>query len=269
MKHVKLIALAMFISLFSCSEQELITPETQAVEKKEEVKLASRKGTNELRVVTYNYHGGHNWMRWTNTRKFKDLLKGEDILFLQEVKPEHVWIVRWVFNDYPYVYYSLKRATKPGKNKKEGILTLSKLPLVVKNEKVIQIDPQVDKWERKAQHVAVKVNGEKINFFHYHNTYNFNENNFASEREGMKKFAQYALDRLDANSIRQTKNAVFLGDFNVFKWHIRESLPTSFHKGFFRDHINTNMKVIESGFYDTMRKGISDHNAIWATIRIQ
>lgn len=268
MKHVKLLLLVVLTTLFSCSEQELITPEKQAVEK-EAIQVSARSSNNELRIVTYNYHGGHNFMRWSNTRKFKDLLQGEDILFLQEVKPDQVWIVKWVFNDYPYVYYSLKKATKPGKNKKEGILTLSKLPLVVKHEKIIQIDPQVDMWERKAQHVAVQSNGQRVDFFHYHNTYNFNENNFASEREGMQKFAQYGLDRLGANSIGQTTNAVFLGDFNVYDWHINESLPTSFHKSFGRDHINTNMNVNESGVYDTMRQGISDHNAIWATVRIQ
>jgi endonuclease/exonuclease/phosphatase family metal-dependent hydrolase len=235
-----------------------------------------------LRIATYNMHGGKGHDEKTdgtpqeNLAAFKALLQGEQILCFQEVDD---WeLVQEVFRDFPHTYYTENHTTLyyPVKYRTTAIAIVSKLPIVASDHKVIQTDPTYDKWTRNAQHVRIQLAEDRVlNVFHYHNTYNFNTNDFEYERSGMVGFRNYVLDRMamdsdgtpnPANALNAATNVVMLGDYNLFKPKVDLILPTPAHVYNGRDHINAPTAFRGSGVYSTAKQNISDHNAVWAIL---
>ncbi|SNR16793.1 endonuclease/exonuclease/phosphatase family protein [Tenacibaculum jejuense] len=261
-----------FLIFFSCTDNMTLIEENEL-----ERKAISKSKEKELQFVTYNIHGGKGpndeGNLKDNLKAFKKLLKEEKILFFQEVKPEMLKTIKEIFNEFKYVFFTEIQAEKKFWNwssfswrtKKGGILTLSKIPFYQSHSKEIQKDPGGDRWKRKAQHVSFTFKNQNIDFFHYHNTYNWNINNFESEKEGMNKFKDYINSRLGSN-IEFYNNIVVLGDYNLFVEDVKDIIKTKSHYYDGRDHINSNRKFIKKGKYNTIEMKLSDHRAIWGRI---
>ena len=204
-------------------------------------------------------------------------MQDEDVLCLQEVDVGANWTtLKGLFPDYPYTYQSVNTTTGFiwwwESQQQTSVAILSKYPFTQTHEKLIQIDPQGDEWERHAQHVTVEVGGVPFDIFHYHNTYNFNDNDFASEKEGMVKFRNYALSRMNLNSLNEGRRMVLLGDYNILQNYnaqqnsgqndVVEILPTRSRRSNGRDHITGQDLFASSGVYASGL--LSDHNAVWA-----
>lgn len=227
-----------------------------------------------LKVLTYNIHGGHGNAEY-NLELFKELLNGDEhLLCLQEIKP-NIWpAVQAAFSDYPHSQIVWRETTDDlglfESRQREGGAIFSKLPFLNQQERLIQIDPGGDLWERKAGFVNIQTGtAETDNVFIgcYHNTYNFNDNDFASEQEGMRKFREISLDEMSAESLSTHTPYILLGDFNIFADKIAQVLPDapfSFSVG--RDHIATNITFLQTVKLDTRARDISDHDAVVATL---
>jgi endonuclease/exonuclease/phosphatase family metal-dependent hydrolase len=238
----------------------------------------------DFRVVTYNIHGGEgpsgNPGNITdNLTAFRDnVLQGEDVLCLQEVGKgtniEDEWsVVTAVFSDYPDRYRTTISTTKFFTFNKTAVAILSKHPFTSTHSQLIQTDPQGDLWERRAQHVQIQLGADNLHIFNFHNTYNFNDNDFESEKAGLTKFKAYVLDRLGVASVTQGGKLVMMGDFNVFQNgtynHVNQILPTPARATNNRDHICSVPLFSDSGTYTTVAQGLSDHNAVWASLDLQ
>lgn len=166
-----------------------------------------------LRVTTFNTKSGTA----SNLTTFRDnYLNGDHVICLQEVKQSDWSAIQAVFPNHPYRMLTVKNATALFSFKTECIAILSSLPILESDAKIIQIDPQGDKWQRWAQYVRVDLGGGRsVPVFHYHNTYNFDENNFASEKSGMQKFHDWILLKTGAASLAAVPDLVVLGDFNL------------------------------------------------------
>ena len=244
--------------------------------------IAVMGASSEFRVVTYNIHGGVGGNGQgdleTNLTTFRDtLLKGEDVLCLQEVGAGGAsdvtadWeTVKEVFADYPYTFQTKNDTTAPiffwQTRKQTSIAILSKHPFESTHSELIQTDPQGDEWERNAQHVQIEVGGKVVDVFNFHNTYNFFEDDYASEKEGMTKFKSYVLNRLGVASMGEAERLLMLGDFNVLQGNVDAILGAPSRRSNGLDHVSSTAIYSGAGAYATAAATLSDHNAVWASL---
>ena len=231
-----------------------------------------------MRFVTYNIHGGEGpdgeGDLNSNLSAFKNMLSSEEILFFQEVQPDQVDDVESIFSNFPYSFYTKIESDNywdwssfSFKKYESGQIILSKIPFVETHSQLIQVDPGGDNWERRAQQIVLDLGASgELEFYHYHNTYNWNLDDFASEKEGMEKFRDYVEDRMDISNYTSATNLVMLGDFNLLRADVNEIIPSTSHKYNGRDHINSMVPFTSSGVYSTVAKDLSDHNAVWGVI---
>lgn len=234
--------------------------------------LAITGESTDFRVLTYNIHGGKGpndeGDLVSNITAFREnLMQNEDVLCLQEVDVGANWtILKGLFPEYPYTFQTVNTTTAfvwPWQSRKQSsIAILSKYPFTQSDSELIQTDPQVDRWERHAQHVTIDVGGQPFDIFHYHNTFNFNDNDFESEKAGMVKFRDYALSRLNLNSLSEGKRMLLLGDYNILQEDVVEIVPTLARQSNGRDHITGEDFFANSGVYQSGL--LSDHNVVWA-----
>lgn len=224
-----------------------------------------------FKLVTYNIHGGHGpngeGDLSSNLMAFKDLLANESIVCLQEVVPEDWNTIKSIFPSYEYRYYLPQQTTKFGCKKQGGNAILSKLPIESYDQALIQTDPGGDKWERKAQYISVRIGFDKevLHLFHYHNTYNWHDNDSQSEKAGMEKFKDFVLSK----NISNTELIVLAGDFNLTFTYVSNILPQLLqvsNQSNWVDHIFTNGSLVDRGRYPTVEQMLSDHWAVWSVV---
>ncbi|MFC0016215.1 Ig-like domain-containing protein [Roseibacillus persicicus] len=240
---------------------------------------------DEIAVLTYNIHGGYGpngqGTPADNLGDFyEDFMQGEDVLCLQEVgegssASDEYQAAKDVFSaDYPYSYQTIYEATDRAWYQsalESSLVIFSRYPFVDTHSQLIQIDPQGDEWSRFAQHVVIEVGGEQINIFNFHNTYNFGDDDYASEKAGMSKFKDYVFDRLDITqwSEAEDDNVVMLGDFNLRNGaaylDVTEVLDPPVLTSNGLDHVASVESKSNSGFYAAVAAGLSDHPGIWVT----
>lgn len=215
--------------------------------------------SSQIRVVSFNMHGDT-----TKVPQFKKLLSGEQIICLQEV--DDISGTRDQYRDYPYVFTTTNETTK-GRSKYTSVMILSKVPFECYTSKVIQIDPGGDKWKRNAQYVVLKVDGSRtIHLFHYHNTYNWHNNNSASEREGLQKFVDWVKACLNIPDFTQAKDLILAGDFNLTISQGASLLLQGLnYSNNWVDYVCGSMSLLNDGYYRTNGR-ISDHDAPWAEL---
>ncbi|MCP5537401.1 MAG: endonuclease/exonuclease/phosphatase family protein [Akkermansiaceae bacterium] len=238
--------------------------------------------SSEFRILTYNIHGGKGPADegdlTTNLTTFRNtLMQGEDVLCLQEVGAGNAsnttadWAtVKSIFPDYPYTYQTVNKQTRYWwSSGVTSIAILSKYPFESTHSQLIQTDPQGDEWERHAQHVQIRVGGELVDIFNFHNTYNFFEDDYASEKEGLTKFKNYVLDRLGVASISNAKRLLMLGDFNVRQANVDPILAPPSRQSHVLDHIAGTPVFSGGGNYDTVTPDLSDHRAVWVSLDLR
>lgn len=233
---------------------------------------------DELRVVTYNIHGGKGpgdaGTVSGNLTAFRDnFLKGEDVLCLQEVDLDDVWdTVQTVFSDYPYRYQTINTTTRFSGafsflNKQTSVAILSKHPFVDTHSQLVNTDPSIDRWERHGQHVQIEVGGEVVHIFNYHNTFDPEDGGTSSEVAGMERFRDYVLARLGENSLSEAGRVLLLGDFNINGTLVNNLMPNLIDRETdWVDHVASMAHFSTSGVYGTLAANISDHDAVWAQL---
>ncbi|MCF8277344.1 MAG: endonuclease/exonuclease/phosphatase family protein [Flavobacteriales bacterium] len=223
----------------------------------------------EFRIASYNIHGGKGpndeGAFGDNISAFSNLLQGEDIVCLQEVEPDRWNELKALFPEYPYRYFVHQCSTKFATKKQGGNAILSKFPIQEYSSQLIQTDPGGDKWERKAEYVRIYIGNDHqyLNVFHYHNTYNWHNDNSASEKAGFKKF----VDFVESKSISENEMVIVLGDFNLNESLVKDIIPaTNFPHSYSNwvDHIFSNQPLMTSASYETFQLLLSDHDAVWA-----
>lgn len=245
------------------------------------INAAARGASADFRVLTYNIHGGKGWGDTgdleTNLRAFRDnFMNNPDVLCLQEVGTTSAsqtaadWEkVKQIFSEYPHTFQTVNTTTAPiwpwQERKKTSVAILSKHPFVSTHSQLIQTDPQADKWERNAQHVQIMVGAEIVDIFNFHNTYNFFDNDYASEKAGLEKFKTYVLGRMGVASIAAARRLLVLGDFNVYEWHVNAILAPPSRLSNRLDHIAGTAAYSGGWIHATRDAGLSDHNAVWGT----
>lgn len=219
-----------------------------------------------LRVNTFNTHNGTG----ASLATFRDVfMNGDHVICLQEIPPANWAAIQEQFPHHPYRLYTEKRATRIFSFKRESIAILSAVPILESDAKIIQIDPQGDLWERWAQYVKLDLgNGKSIRLFHYHNTYNFNENDFEWEKAGMQKLRDWILEKTDTVSLADIPDLVVLGDFNLTNpGDVTAILPIPMIRMNWRDYIMSNLPARASTTLWT-QGSISDHNGLAASLDI-
>lgn len=227
-----------------------------------------------LKIVTYNIHGGHGNLEY-NLQLFKELLHGDEhVLCLQEIKPGDWQTVQGVFPEFPHTQIVWRQTTDElgpfEQPQREASALLAKLPIASRSERLIQIDPAGDLWERKAGFVRLQANDnsdDTIFVAHYHNTYNFDENDFAAEQTGLARFRAIGLELMGENSLTNPQPYVLAGDFNLLEDKVAAVLhdaPQRF--GVWRDHIATNRALLATQRLDATGRDISDHDAVVAVL---
>jgi endonuclease/exonuclease/phosphatase family metal-dependent hydrolase len=232
----------------------------------------------ELSVLTYNIHGGYGpdgeGTPESNLIAFRDnFMNDEDVLCFQEVDDDgddDCWaVIPNIFTNYPYMYRTINETTKSGSNAETSIAILSKYPFATTDYELIQTDPLYDKWERHAQHVTLQVGDEVVDIFHFHNTYNFDYDDWQYEKSGMVSFRDYVYDELGISSLDEADNLIMLGDFNLYYTNVVTILDTPERKSDGRDHICSIPYFSSEGKYSTVSADLSDHPALWAKIDVQ
>ena len=252
--------------------------------------IAILGGYADFAVATYNIRGGKgsgdSSYNAANIRAFRDtFLQGEDVICLQEVDYlDGEWdgngtgaqeSIISVLSDYPYTFQTINSTTDaiwPWETRhRTSIAILSKHPFVSTDSHLVQKDPQGDLWERHAQHVQIQVGQNVVEIFNFHNTYNFGDDDFASEKSGLDKFEDYVEARLGVTSVAEGERLIMLGDFNLFHEDVTEILPNTDRRSNGRDHIYSMQNHTHDGFYTTGAAGadLSDHPAVWATMDLQ
>lgn len=227
-----------------------------------------------LKVISYNTHGGHGDVQ-KNLKAFKNLLQGDEhVLCLQELGPDIWEEVKSIFPEYRYTYKVWQKTTTPDH---EPWLTgggiLSKLPIIEPSEGLIQVDPGGDLWERRAAFVKLQTGPnpetDYINLSHYHNTYNWDKEDFQSERKGMENYRRFVMKKLEVSSLSTDKPYIMAGDWNIFVDHVKKVLhDTPHHFGNGRDHHNSNSSMLKTTVIPTIALDLSDHNAVEVTYDI-
>lgn len=166
-----------------------------------------------LRVTTFNTRSGTG----TSLTTFRDnYLNSDHVICLQEVQRSDWNVIQALFPNHPHRLLTVKNATRLFSFKTECVAILSSLPILESDSKIIQIDPQGDRWERWAQYVRIDLGGSRsARIFHYHNTYNFDENAFQSEKAGMVKFRDWILQKTGVTSLAAVPDLIAVGDFNL------------------------------------------------------
>ncbi|MGJ8655842.1 MAG: endonuclease/exonuclease/phosphatase family protein [Akkermansiaceae bacterium] len=235
---------------------------------------------SDFAALTYNIHGGKGpdgeGTVTSNLTSFRDnYMHGEDVLCLQEVDFDNgEWdIIKGIFSDYPHTFQTINSTTKytggwSFLNRETSIAILSKHPFTSTHEELVQIDPTEDKWERHAQHVTIELGGETINLFNFHNTYNFNDNDWEYEKSGFVAFKNYVLSRPGINSVTTGSKTIMLGDFNLLVANVTPIINAPAHKYNGRDHVSSIPLFAHSGVYATSNADLSDHNAVWAAMDV-
>lgn len=255
------------LALLSSCTNELLTefPETDKPE----------APIKEVRMATYNIHGGKGPNSEgtfdENLTAFRDLLQGEDIVCMQEVEPNSWESLKNIFADYPHRYYVEQRSTRFGTDKAGGNAILSKLPISAHSHAIVNTDPDGDKWERKAQYIKVLVGNEHqyLNLFHYHNTYNWHENNSQAEKQGFRNFLTWVVSK----DISTAEMTVIIGDFNLSSAQCNQILQEDYpelrltkHASNWVDHIYGEGTSVNDDIYQTRNALLSDHNAVWVLV---
>ena len=247
--------------------------------------IAILGGYADFAVITYNIRGGKgsndSSYNAANLRAFRDdFLQGEDVICLQEVDYlDGEWdgngtgnkeSIKSIFSDYPYTFQTINSTTDfvlPWQTRhRTSVAILSKHPFAEIDAHLVQTDPQGDLWERNAQHVRIELEGQSINIFNFHNTFNFGDNDFASEKLGLERFEDYVESRLAVTNVLEGERLIMLGDFNLFQEDVTEILPCTDHHFNGRDHICSVLNHSNEGHYRTVAADLSDHPAVWATI---
>ncbi|WP_168441897.1 endonuclease/exonuclease/phosphatase family protein [Pontiella desulfatans] len=240
--------------------------------------IAILGGYADFAILTYNIHGGYGpdgeGTPQDNLTAFRNtFMNGEDVLCLQEVDNGDCWTaVQSVFLDYPYRFRTVNQETDywPWETPKQtSIAILSKHPFLSTDEELIQTDPQYDQWERHAQHVAIQLGASEVDLFHFHNTYNFNDNDWEYEKSGLTRFRDYVYNELGIGSLGEAENLIMLGDFNLLHTNVAAILDTPDRKSDGRDHICSVPHFTSSGKYATVSADLSDHPALWAALDLQ
>lgn len=219
-----------------------------------------------LRVTTFNTRSGTG----TSLTTFRDnYLNGDHVICLQEVQRSDWNAIQAVFPNHPHRLLTVKNTTRFLTFKTECIAILSSLPILETDSKIIQIDPQGDRWERWAQYVKVDLGGSRsARIFHYHNTYNFDENAFESEKAGMVKFRDWILQKTGATSLAAVPDLVAIGDFNLTSSAdvlAIMSMPLVHANG--RDYIMAN-PVAKARSTLWTNPTLSDHNGLAASFAL-
>ncbi|TNF25782.1 MAG: endonuclease/exonuclease/phosphatase family protein [Bacteroidetes bacterium] len=224
-----------------------------------------------IRLVTYNIHGGKGpdgeGALNTNLVAFRELLQSEAVICMQEVEPGCWNALKSIFPDHPYRFYLSQHSTKFGTHLSGGNAIFSKVPVVDFDERLIQTDPGGDKWERKAQYVKLYVGGihGHLHLFHYHNTYNWHENDSEWEKQGFSRF----MDWVRTFDIPSNEALVVTGDFNLLRADCEQYLlpgEVSFRASAWVDHVFSSASFLQNGSYPTVQMRLSDHNAVWADV---
>jgi len=216
-------------------------------------------GDANLRIVTFNIHGAGQ----QSLETFKTMLTDNDrILVLQEVT-DIAGMRAALASEFPYEFITTNDTAKIFDNQTNHVVVRSKLPIVYQDSSLIQTDPGGDKWRRYAQYVRIKVRDDvNIKLFHYHNTYNWHNNNSQYEKSGMQSFKTWVESKVGALSAKPDK--VFMtGDFNLEKDALDDILGTGLtYQSHWVDHVvSTNATLLNGGFQDS--SAISDHDMVW------
>jgi endonuclease/exonuclease/phosphatase family metal-dependent hydrolase len=264
MLKARLVCICFLVATFSgCSDQ--LFPEYPEEFTTTEVDYA------EIRLVTYNIHAGKGpngeGNLAANINAFRELLQGESIICLQEVEPDKWDEIKSLLSDYPYRFFLPQCSTKFGTNKQGGNAILSKIPIAGFAEQLIQTDPGGDKWERRAQRVRIYIGNDRgyINLFHYHNTFNWHENDSHAEKVGFVKFLEFVA----SSQVSDNELNVITGDFNLSYDDCAQLINLTdlpHHTSFWVDHIFSNTAILHSGIYNTVGAQLSDHNAVWTVL---
>lgn len=246
----------------------------------------------DLKIVSFNTQGATK----SEMEDFRDNYMASDVnvLCLQEVS--NVNDIKSVFGvgnessgRFPYMTYatnytkllwmwtqgSFMSPPWPYRDRKRtSVVILSKFPIVDRDSKIIQTDPAVDEWRRHGQYVRLKVNDNKsIDLFHYHNTYNFGNNNDQYEKSGMTKFKTWVEGI--AGPLSSTSNVFLVGDFNLGNSATVNILGSGLnYKRSWVDYIvSSSTSINTDGTYYTTSTAISnpalsDHNAPWASFNM-
>lgn len=253
--------LAVVVTFIGCTDSLIEYPDTS---------YQGIPDVPDLRIVSYNIHGGKGPNGEgdfkSNLAEFKSMLMGEQVLCFQEVEPDCWAALKSIFSDYPYRFYLSQRSTKFGTNKQGGNAIFSKLPIVDHDAHLINTDPGGDKWERKAQYVRIFVGGDAnhINLFHYHNTYNWHNDNSAGEKEGYIRF----LNWVESKNVSENEVGLLIGDFNLSRNQCLFFLPDRFEyqASHWVDHIFVTYPILDDGIYNTVGRSLSDHQAVWSVV---
>lgn len=258
---VKAVILLIALSLSACTKDQLTEFPTLA---------SSGDPVSEFRLATYNIHGGkgpngEGDFR-TNLLAFQSMLMGEQVLCMQEVEPECWSALKGILSEYPYRFYLSQRSTKFGTAKEGGNAVFSKLPIVEYDQALINTDPGGDKWERKAQYVKLYIGSEAtyLNLFHYHNTYNWHNNNSEGEKLGFERFVNW----VESKGVRNDEMLVITGDFNLSAAQCDAVLNGLFpyQTSNWVDHIYSSARLLDEGIYNTVGQSLSDHQAVWTVV---
>lgn len=220
-----------------------------------------------LRIATFNTKAGTG----ESLATFRDhYLSSEPVhvLCLQEIPPARWDAIHAQFPLLPHRLQTVKRSTAPFTRKSESLAILSSLPILESDAVVIQIDPAVDKWERWAQYAKLDLGaGRSVRVFHFHNTYNFNADDFASERAGLQKFRDWIRLKTGAPLLAAVPDLIVLGDFNLLSeadvQTYLDGIPLIKSDG--RDYLLATPAARSATTLKTAPT-ISDHNALTATI---
>jgi endonuclease/exonuclease/phosphatase family metal-dependent hydrolase len=235
----------------------------------------------ELSIITYNIHGGYGpddeGTPESNLIAFRDnFMNDEDVLCFQEVDGDFTgdcWdVIPDIFTNYPYRFRTINQETDYSwweSPKETSIVILSKYPFLTTDSELVQTDPTYDKWERHAQHVTIQMGEDVVDIFHFHNTYNFNDNDWEYEKSGLVKFRDYVYSELNISSLDEAENLIMLGDFNLLYTNVETILDTPERKYDGRDHICSVPYFTSEGKYATVTADLSDHPALWASLDMQ
>jgi endonuclease/exonuclease/phosphatase family metal-dependent hydrolase len=235
----------------------------------------------ELSIITYNIHGGYGpddeGTPESNLIAFRDnYMNNEDVICMQEVdgdSDDDCWaVIPDIFTNHPYSFRTINQETDYSfweTPKETSIVILSKYPFVTTDDELIQTDPTYDQWERHAQHVTIQVGEDVVDIFHFHNTYNFNDNDWEYEKSGLVSFRDYVYSELGISSLDEAENLIMLGDFNLLYANVQTILDTPELKYDGRDHICSVPYFTSSGKYATVTGDLSDHPALWASLDVQ
>ncbi len=217
-----------------------------------------------LRVATFNAQSGTG----PSLATFRDnYLNGDHLVCLQEVVPGNWNAIQAEFPRHPHRLLTVKRSTAPFTFKTEAVALLSTLPILESDAAIMQIDPQADRWERWAQYVKLDLGeGRVARVFHFHNTYNFNENNFEWEKSGLVAFRDWILAKTGAATLAAVPDLVVLGDLNLTSSaDVLAILPMPLVHANGRDYILSTLGVRARTTLWT-NGVISDHNGLASSL---